>query len=529
MKKSWITQELVNAFPPWARIRTSDQSPGYAYLNVLAQPMEYLQKALKRTGSNVHLATANLDEIDLTYQVALPTDFEFDTDSTDPIVPYQLPPTVSGLLDGIWYDIEPIDPNTIEAFWYDSLPNRVSIVDTVTGLDHELLEMAASGISEAGTWEHHLGGGDVWVECVGGIKYLKTEDNILTRGRVTLRGVNRQGQEDSETIIFPWDMKQKTTKEWTTLTKVETYDLEDTVEVIITSANFEAEDRMIPYNIQFSENRKKIDTFFRLNNGTLERVGYVSDEWQQLVMGFIEKDAKEQWELLDTNLVPISGVDIALQPFSDLAWVVTEDGKLYSYDTHSDMVSGFELLKDRTPGAEVQIDLVSPRVLLGEDIEFIPWHARPLQEIRKWRLWYQTPSGNKYGLLDGVPVNFTSNFWVWGKALKRSIGNACSITTTERGEYLVVLEAVFEDDSQHIEKVLVPVNYKTPLAEITTLSGLIPEVTGIDFDSDQCMWLSTISGYYQIDLHKDIMLIDFNKKMIYFHEPYEEVGIETDG
>jgi len=91
------------------------------------------------------------------------------------------------------------------------------------------------------------------------------------------------------------------------------------------------------------------------------------------------------------------------------------------------------------------------------------------------------------------------------------------------------LEAVFEDDSQHIEKVLVPVNYKTPLAEITTLSGLIPEVTGIDFDSDQCMWLSTISGYYQIDLHKDIMLIDFNKKMIYFHEPYEEVGIETDG
>jgi hypothetical protein len=529
MKKSSVVQELVNVFPPWARTRTSDQSVGYTFLNVLAQPMERLQKTLSRTGANVYPSTANLDEIDLTFKVALPETFQFDVDNTDPIVPVQLPPTVSGLLDGTWHPVVLADPNTVEAFWYDSLPNRGEITATVTGVDHELLTMPASGVTESGDWDHHLGGGDLWVETVGGARYLKTLDGKLYRGRVILRGTNRQGMDDAETLIFPWDMKQKTTKEWSSISKIEVYDMEDTVDVILTSANFNAEERLTPYNIAFSENRKKIDTFYGMSaaGNTLQRIGYVSDEWQQLVAGFVDKEVKEEWELLNQSGNTISGVDMALQPFTDLAWVATVSGVLYCYDTHSDMVSGFELVRDRTPGSEVQIDLQQPGVLLGEDIEFMPWHARPVQEIRKWRLWYQTPSGQKYGYLDGEQVSYTSNFWIQGRQLARNIGNASYITADERGEYLIVLEAIFMDDTQHTDKVLVPVRHKHPLTQIT-VSG-ISGVTGIDFDSDQKMWLQAGGNYYQVDLHKDIMLIDYQRKTLYFHEPYEQVGIETDG
>ena len=532
MKKSRLTQELVNVFPPWARTRTSDQSVGYTMFNALAQPMERMQQALQRTGANTQVATANLDEIDLIYKAVLPVNYEFEQDTTDPIYPVPVVPDVTARIGSTWYTPSSVDPPTVKAFWYDSLPNRADIEDVVSGVDYELMSMPASGVTQSGIWEHHLESGNIWIECVGGVRYLQTVNGTLYRGRVVLRGINSQGIEDMESIIFPWDMKQRSTKEWQKITKVETYDMENSVEVIVTSANFQAPDRQAPYNLAFSENRKKIDTFYGLgtttSGSTLERIGFVSDEWQQLIIGFIDKEAKERWELLDSDGMSVDAQDLALQPFTDRAWVVTPSGILYCYDTHSDMVSGFERIRGRTPGSEVQLDVGTPYVLLGEEIEFMPWHARPVQEIIRWRMWYETPSGVRYGLKDGAPVSMSSYFWVDGGLLKRNIGNATAITATERGEYLLVLEALFVDETTHTEMVLVPVNSKRPIATIDLtdyFSGI--NIQGIDFDANQDMWFRSGQKYYLVKLHSDVMLVDFDKKILYFKEPYEEVRVVT--
>ena len=530
MKKSPITQELVNIFPPWARTRTCEQSIGYQFLNTLAQPMEKMQKSLLRAGANTHLATANLDEIDLIYKVTLPVDYEFDTNDNDNLSSVYLPPTVDGVLNSISYTIEAVDPNTIEAFWYDALPNRATLDDTVTGTDHSLLSFVASGISEIGEWDHHLDGGTIWVETVGGTRYLETTEDTLYRGRVVLTGINRQGIEDIETIIFPWDMKQHTVKDWRTITQVEARDMEDEVDIIISSANFNADDRLAPYNIRYSENRKKIDEYWGLGfigtGSSLDRIGYTSDEWQQLIMGFITKESKERWELLGENYETVSGLDMVLQPFTDRAWMVTEDKHLYCYDIHGDTVSGIDYIDDRTVGSDIQIDLDTTSVLLGEDIIFTPWHVRPVKEIAEYRVWYQQPDGTKYGLLDGSPVAFSSDFWVRSQTLKRNISNLLSITTTQRGEYLLVTEAVFVDGEEQTEKVIVPVNYKLPLTVID-ISDIIPEsIVGLDFDSDAKLWISTADKYYQVGLHSDVMLIDYENKILYLHEEYDEVGVD---
>ena len=261
----------------------------------------------------------------------------------------------------------------------------------------------------------------------------------------------------------------------------------------------------------------------------MDRREYISDEWQQLILGFVDKEDKNRWELTDELYNPISGVDLSLQPFTDRAWVVTQSGMLYCYNALEYLVSGMDLVKDRTSGSHVIIELDQRYVLLGEDIEFIPWHARPLKEILKYRVWYQTPSGTKYGIQDGTPVAWGTDVWVTERQLQRSITDLVTITTTERGEYLLALDAIFTDGEEHHERVLVSVQSKQPVLTLD-LSSLIPEnIEGIDFDSDQYMWLKTTDKYYRINLHTDKMLIDYEQKLIYFKEPYEEVVVETDG
>lgn len=533
MKKSPITQDLVNIYPPRARVRTDDQSVGYQFMNVMANPMEDMEKQLTKGLANAHLFTANLDEIDITHRVMLPETFDFDEDNSDIAGPTLLPPTVSGYVDSEWFDVEQAELNDIESFWYTSVPNRATLAETASGVNHELLSFTTDGSTASGVWEHHLGGGAIWITAEGGTKYLETVNDELRRAKVALYGINRQGQEDTETIIFPWPMRQRSIKEWKKITKVETRDMEDGVQISIKSGDFEEEDYQDFWSLGYSKNRNKVDDFWGLGTlgvgSTLERIGYVSDEWQQYVLGFTEKEAKEAWELLDEWDLPVSGVDLALQPFSDNVWVATASGLIHCYSTDSEMASGLDLIKDRTAGSHVQIDIDPKWLLLGEDIDFVPWHARPIQEIVKYRLWYQTPSGTRYGLQDGSPVSFDTDFWVFGRQLKRTVADLQTITATERGEYLIVLEAMFDDDSSHTEKILVTVNHKTPRGTVDISSIVADPIIGIDFDSDQAMWVQTADKYYKIALHTDIMLIDYTNKILYFKEPYDEVAVETSG
>jgi len=543
MKKSDVSQELVNVFPSWSKTRIDEQSLGYQTLNSMGLPIEKLEKQLRLLRDNQYLTTANLDEIDLTYRVQLGVTFEFDEDNTDPLFPCPVAPTTSGLFSGIWYPVALADDNDIESFWYTSIANRATLGEVVSGVDHSLLTLDFPDAPVTGLFQHHLQGGDIFVETTGGVEYLSVEDNRLKRGMVTLRGETRKDTFEEETLIFGWDQKQKTRKDWKTVISVQAFDMEDGVQIDITSADFNGGPYISPWNIKYSPNRQKIDEFWDLgHNGTiptLDRIEYITDEWQQLVLGFSSKDVKESWELLvdtaDTISgvnITVSGVDVALQPYKDLAWVATADNKLYAYDLSENTVSGVDATRDSTAGAHVQFEYDTYDVLLGEDIEFEPWHARPLKELAEYRVWYQRPDGQKFGLLDGVAVAFTSDFVnkvPEGTPITRTVENLISIPTTQRGEYLVVLEATFVDGEVQNWRRIFRARFKTPVTTID-ISSFVPDpIEGIDFDADQKMWVLAAGKYYRIDLHKDIMLIDYENKIMYFHENYEEVGIETDG
>jgi len=532
MKKSNATRDLVNIYPPETRVR-HEQSVGFTFLNAFGKTLEYMDRSLIRSKHNQYLLTANLNEIDLLYKVTLPTTFSFTVDTSDPAVDQEIAPTVSGYIDGSWLSVTQASLNSLEELWYNSLPSRVTLGDSITNIDYELLSFTASGVGIEGDWEHHLDdGGWLWVTASGGSQYLRVEDANLYRGRVTVRGTTKRGQEDAETLVFPWDMTQHTEKEWKTIEKIEAHDIEDDVILTVKSANFNATDRIDFWNTAYSDMRRKIDEFWGLGwaseGSSLERIRYITDEWEQLILGMTDKYVEEAWELLDSNYNPVSLVDMVIQPFTSRAWAISSSGQLYCYEAEADMVSGISFLRDRTPGSYVRIDIEPRWVLYGEDIVFLPWHARALQEINRYRVWYQTPGGVKYGLLNGSPVAWSSDFWVTGGELGREIEGEITISAGERGEYLLALEVDLDDGTTHKDRVIVSVNYKLPVCSIDISDIISNPILGMDFDSNQKLWIKTSDTFYQLDFHTDQMLVDYKNKIIYFKEPYTQVSINND-
>lgn len=535
MRKSKVLQDLVNVYPPSAKIRIDEQSIGQQVFNTFANTMEHMDEQLFDQEKNNFLTTANQKEIDLTYRVELPTSFDFDLNSIDPTNPTPISPTVKGLVindaQSGWVTITQAELNNVKSFWYDSVPNRANVSDVVSGF--HVLRAGTSNINFpwSGEINHHLytlGGGAIWIETQSGLEYISTNDRgKLDRATIIIRGTTRKGSEESETFIFPWDQKQCSKKEWKILSSIEVYNLEDDISVVLTSADFNNQPHLRHYNIKHSPNRNKIDEFFGLSDDgkKLQRIQYISDEWQQLVLGFSDQEVKEEWNLLNSNYLTVSGVDLAMEPFSNRAWVATVSGMLYCYDLEEYMVSGVTLLEGKTPNSEINLEVINRNLILGDEIRISPLHVRPLQEITKYKIWYRTPSGSRFGLRNGTAVSYTSNYWAYPTQVNRVIEPDIVLIANEYGEYLFTIEAVMVNGNTFIDKVVVKVQNKLPLTTINIRPQLSQNLIGIDFDSNQRLWARTAAGYYPIDLYTDIMLIDYDNKVIYLKELYQSIEV----
>jgi len=534
MKKARSTRELVNYFPSYSQVRNNWQSIGAQFLNTLGVQIDDMDKYLEKMKKNAFLATVNLDEIDWAYKVKLPATFSFTLDTTDQLQPTYSAPTVQGLVSSNIYDgyvdVTLADDNSLENLWYEATIDRVDWAETVSGED-SLLHWPSTSFPFSGLLTHHLSdGGRVWVETTSGTQYVSiNDDGEIDRATLTLVGTTRKGTKETETLVFPWDMKQSTSKEWKYITYVETHNFEDDVSIELRSADFDWGPYLSFYNLRWSEDDTKIDEFWDIGEEisagtTLDLVGYIANDWENLVLGFSGTTVRDSWELIDWDLNTIDAVDMAVQPFTDRAWIV-DSSKLYCFGMEETMVSGIDFLVDKTSGSHFRIEASDDYYVLGDDITFTPLHVRPIQQVAKYRLWYKTPSGTKYGLDSGSPVAFTADFWKYPTELKRELEGEITITATERGEYKIALEAVYPDGTSFVDRKIIPVKYKQPLSAIDISDHVSGSILGIDFDSDQKLWVKTTVAYYRFSLHADLMIIDYSDKIIYFREDYTSVEI----
>lgn len=530
--KSSITQFLANFYPSWSKTRLDDQSLGFRILNVFGTQLEDLDRQLQTIGKNYYLTTANLEEIDIVERLQLPKDFEFQVDETDPANPIFTSPTVSGLIETTWHDVSQANNNDIETFWYTSVPTRID-TDVTTSGNHVVLSGVSISESPISTFDNDLHmPGRLHVQLEGGSKYIDSVNNEIIRGTVIITGTNRHGVEDTETMIFLFDSTQTTQTEWDSLDEVRVYSVDpDTTTLSIYAADYSLGPYRDYYNLEVSVEGNKVDTFWNpgvtvSGSPTLDMMRYTVDSFTDIVFNQVtDLDIIRQTELLDTSgtsPVPSSIVDIAIQPFSSRIWVATTSG-LYLYDTDQYMPS-LDLAPKKNENSPVALLVDNHYKVLYDEIELEYFYINPVKDIGRHRLTIEKPDGTKVGLLDGAEVSTTTDYWQYDTGQGRSLRPSDILTLDQRGDWVFTLEVDFTDSSRTTDQRIVTVDSKAALAEF----NLPFTVSGLSFSSDQELWALDDAGvHHRIDLRTDNMLVDFQQKVIFLHEKYDEVKVTS--
>lgn len=539
MAKGRSTQSLVNTYPMWANVRTDEQSGGYQFFNAIGQRFDDLRKQVSKSSDNFFLATSNLSDIDVFYQFQLPGNFQFTKQDNDDTEFLFTPPTVSGIHNDVAYPVDIADENNIETFWYTPVPDRFTVETTTSGLDHIL---ATATVNDSPLDTNNPSGilhipNHIYVQIDGGTSYLGLEDQqIVRRGIVQIDGITREGKHLTEELYFVHDETLHTFHEFQSIetSGIRIYGVEpSTATVRVLSARFGENDYPVNYELDETVTGEDMPLFWALGEGTqsgvytLDLKKFDIDELDLRLSGFVTKHTILQQELLDTVGSGITPNDLAVQPHSDSLWVVSDD-TLYHYSAelpYGDMSQ----LQGKDYQASSVIQPSSYYVVLGDSVDLNYIWRRPSTGFVKHRVWVQKPDGTKKSLEAGAEVTYhTGNSsWIFGEPRERQIRGSESYVLDQRGDYIFSLEVYYTDETTSIDKRIVTVTAKQADAEYSFSDlGITTPVTGVDFDSEYKLWVIDANNVkYQLEPHYDKMLIDWERKVIYFREPYDKVRI----
>lgn len=533
--KGRSTQWIVNSYPPWSAIRKDEQSLGYQFLNSSGLALDDMRSQLERVRNNYYLPTAVISDVDTFYSFQLPSTYTFTkstSDSSD--MPYT-PPTVSGLRDGAYRLITAAAENDIETFWYDTVPSTLSIEDN-TNRDHVLVNSTVDhspyNPATISGWCHIPN--SLTVKLDGGDTYLYIEDeNLLRKGLVQIHGITRAGQEVNEELIFLNDETQSTLYEyqWIYPSGIKVYGVEpETTRIRVTSANFNASDYPISYSLDVDIDDHDMPLFWAIGSGTgdhskktLDLKRYTASEIELRLEGYVDKEVWLQQELLDVGGSNIIPVDLAVEPHSNRIWVA-DSSKLYVYDSRLPYPDTTALTQKDYDAASV-IEPSSYYVIIGDEVSIDYIWARPTTGLICHRAWVVKPDGTMRSLVNGSEVAYAVS-WVFGEPNSRLIRPTETYTLNQRGDYIYNLEVRYTDETSSIDQRIVTVASQTALAEYNLTSLGLSNIVGVDFDSEYKLWVLDNTGTKtQLKRRYDYMLLDFDKKILYFREPYQLVRI----
>jgi len=573
-KHSAFTQELANAFPEWSKVRNDPDSNGQRLLNVIANEVENLDFALQKVNKNTLLSTSNLAEIDQLFKIHLNPNFEFTEENSNIETVTYVPPTVlNGTIDGTMIsseeddlvDTAPSEPKAaikvvkegnIKSFWEDSKPDAVSAgakipYGGVDEIESITIQKKIDELYSLPTILHPLrdvrGAGYFYFTLVAGHPYFRKEDGRLARSRILIKGTNRRGVEDSEVIVFPWETTTTSKKEWRSITSITPVDILGKTTPVLNcgASNIEEDSYLIIYadgaskedyasltNARWSKGRKKIDEFWGTmqveSRGVLERAEYATEDWKMVMKGNVGKVSKDRWNLKDRSNNNIKEIkDIELIPFKNQCWALVvnldDTEKLCLYDLDKESNDSINELKDLTKNPSINILVDDDDVVIGETISYHLMHEKFLKNIAGVKVSYSFNGTISY--LSGNDTNYDLVF-----QKDRILKSVETPTLLNTGEYILIGEVLFSDNTTEVIKKIVKIKGKKPLKTFDLQAmgvknnGEIP--SGLFLDSDQKLWIKTDKSYQEVKTHKNLALFDYDRKVIYLHEKYKDLTVE---
>ncbi|HJO96341.1 MAG TPA: hypothetical protein QF753_23345 [Victivallales bacterium] len=572
-KQSPLTQELANAFPAWSKIRNDPDSNGQRLLNAIANEAEDLAFALQKVDKNTLLSTANLAEIDQLFKIHFDPNFIFTEDNVNTqTVTYVPPTTIEGTIDGVMISSEEdnlvdtstnpkaaitlIEDGNIKTFWEDSKPDAVSAGKKVpygggSEIQSITLQKKIDELYSLETILHPLrevrGAGYFYFTLIAGHPYFRKEEGRLARSRILIKGINRREMEDSEIIVFPWETTVTSKKEWRSITSITPLDILSKTTPVLNCGNTtyeedsylkiyadgaSKEDYLSLSNTRWSKDRRKIDEFWGTldvqNRGVLERAEYATQDWKMVMKGNVGKVSKDRWNLKDKSNQDIKEIkDIELIPFKNQCWALVKDAndkeKLCLYDLDKESNDSINELKDLTNNPSIDILIDNEDIVIGETISYHLTHSKFLKNVAGVKVSYSFNGTIAY--LSGDDTNYDLVFQK--DRILKSVETPILLNT---GEYILIGEVIFSDNTTEVIKKIVKSKSKKPLKTFdleemgVKVSGEDP--SGLFLDSDQKLWIKTNLNYHEINVHKNLALFDYERKIIYLHEKYKDLKVE---
>lgn len=531
VKKNLTTQELANAYPDWSRVRSDDQSTGKALLNTLAANLDSIVTELYRGYDNLYLSTANVSEIDLVYAYPLPSRYEIPVDSTVHIEPNPVLPTVSGRVGNDWFEVEEVLTGSIKDFWYEALPTRISLNSTFSGITYSLVD----GTSDEYSWsldteldiENKLN-----ITVVSGLYLWQEEKDSIQRSKIRITGTTWKDTEEVEELVFLYNKTKQTAKTWKEIEKIEAVDFPVSANVTVTSFRFNQAYYDDPYRDlqQFEDSRDNLPLFWRVEDGlasgvsTLSASAYTGLVVSDLLRNVTDIKTLRQWEFIDEGSSPIEVLDIAPIPYSRRCWAVTATGlHLYSLDFDMPDVSSL----NRDANSLIRIEVTNDYPIREEEVGIDLLLKRPIKTLVSHRVTLTYPDGESWGIdEDGSLVTTSGNYWVEGILHDRFIRPTFFLSLEEYGEHILTLDALYSDGTSETEERIITVESKQPLVSFDLTELGLSGITAVDIDHLHNLTLLDSSGdAHRINLHHDVMLVDYSQRELLFRENYDEIKI----
>jgi len=545
-KESLVIQELANNFPSWSKIRTDIDSNGQRLLNSAGLELEDLDKILIKIDKNVHITTFNLDEIDQLYKIDLTANTDLQEQFTNTNITTYTVPTITGILDSsIKFSIEDvalgntssnvivdvIEDGNLKTFWEESLPNAFISGSSITGVMAPVTKNMIE-LDSITSIDHPLkiirGGGSFYFNLVSKYPYIKQGTDSILRSRIVISGETRKGLAETETIVFPWTGFIRSKKEWKKIDSITSFDTEDpdgsTATLEIRGDNCLQDEYLSQTNLKWSQNRNKIDEFWRVNlsSSSLERIEYSTDNWRLLLEGSNNKIPKDRWRLENSSGQLLTNIkDLELLPFKEMAWILTED-KLYLYNLDKNLKTRIDYIqKNTTKDSTTSIIIDVEDVVLTEKTYFSLFRKKLDKRIASYHAWYINPNDSTDTKND---ISGTSSSHTINSSTNRILF-AGELAISLKGEYIFGVDVLFEDGTTETVADLLNVKSKEPLKSFNLSDLGITNPVGLFFDSDQKLWIKTTTTYEEIRFYKNKALIDHTRKNIYFLEKYKSLAV----
>jgi len=554
--RSWLTQRIANRIPDWADGRQYKHSFFQQMLNPSASMLEELFKYAADGVRNSYLATANLDILDILYTVQLPSNFEFVRDPNSFESETYVAPVVLAKENGTDIVVEMTESNTIEDFYYNSVPTRVLDDNNTIAFASVMAETSIENIdNDSYTLEDmpiDINGNTFCNRLVVVISGCEDFVNINRRTRssfLVLTGITSTGREDTERIYINYNGTFITKKIWKQITDVSQFGLTPSTGTIYIGAFPYFEDRDVDkymLDVDIFTEKLLYHSIDDKSYGTVHQYKtVVANKIDNLYAGqdtlYAIKEIELGYETSDGVFTNVSLWGYAIQPFTGRLFGV-DDTHLYIWDQF-DSYPDYTGMSEKSDGPDMIIASNYVDYVRNDVITFEPFWRRQVKRIYRNRWHVTKPDGTTTYLdIDGNEISSGDAAWIGNRTYTELVfgpfpsssgldtdyvdKQRFDYTLSQRGTYKFKLEVDYVDGTTEVDILPVQVHYKVALARLELPTSLQNYPDTLFFDSEQKLWLVDYFTYaHKLRLATDNMLIDFDNKIVYLHENYDEVTV----